>query len=89
MVMKRLIALIALAGCTTAASPLPTPDQDTCNAATYRDRVGQPATVLEHVLLLGKVRVIRPGDAVTMDYQADRINFMIDGTGTISAINCG
>lgn len=89
--MKRLIALIALAGCANATQPQPTPlpVDDTCNAAAYAMLIGQPATALERVLLLGKVRVIRPDDAVTMDYREDRINFLIDDAGQIAAITCG
>ena len=85
--MKKLVLLLALAGC--AQAPLPPTAQDTCNAAQYADLIGQRATALERVLLLGKVRVIRPGDAVTKDYRIDRINFQIGPDERIQAITCG
>ncbi|MGJ8622020.1 MAG: I78 family peptidase inhibitor [Yoonia sp.] len=91
--MKQLLVMIALAGC-AAASPsagptLPAQTDDTCNARDYAALIGAPATALERVLLLGKVRVIRPDQPVTMDYWADRINFMIDANEQIAAITCG
>ena len=88
--MKRLIALIALAGC-TAAPPPPIPPQieDTCGAADFADLIGQDATMLERNLRLGMVRVIRPGDAVSQDFRPARINFMIGADETIRTVNCG
>lgn len=88
--MKRLILLAALAGCTTA-SPPPAPPQiaDTCGAARFGDLIGQDATALERRLFLGQVRVIRPGDMVTMDFRPDRINIRITENETIQQIDCG
>ena len=87
--MKRMIALIALAGCTAAEPPLPPQIEDTCGAARFADLIGQDATALEKVLLLGPVRVIRPGDAMTMDFRPDRVNFKINAKETIQMIDCG
>ena len=87
--MKRLVALFALAACTTPVPPLPAQNEDTCGAQRYANLIGQDATALETMLLLGMVRVIRPGDMMTRDYRAERINFMIDANETIKAINCG
>ena len=87
--MKYLLIMICLTGCAAATTPTPAPAEDTCNAAEYADLVGKPATALERVLLLGKVRVIRPNQAVTMDYWPDRINFMIDEDARIGSITCG
>lgn len=88
--MKHLIILVILAGCAATSPPqLPAQTDDTCEAANYADLLGQDATALETTLLLGKVRVIRPGDLVTMDFLSDRINFMIAADNRIAAINCG
>ncbi|PJI86420.1 peptidase inhibitor I78 family protein [Yoonia maricola] len=87
--MKRILALIALAGCTAAEPPLPPQLEDTCGAAAFADLIGQDATALERTLVLGPVRLIRPGDVVTMDFRPDRVNFKINDTETIQSIDCG
>ena len=87
--MKKLFILMILAGCSTAGPSLTPLAEDTCGAIDYAQLIGQPATTLERVLLLGKVRVIRPGQPVTMDFWPDLINFMIDKGENIDAINCG
>lgn len=71
----------------TAESPLPA--VDTCEAANYAGLIGQQATELEKVLIMRMVRVVRPGDAVTMDMRAERINFEVSGDETIERIFCG
>ena len=35
------------------------------------------------------VRVIFPGDMMTMDYRVDRVNIRVDHRRTITAIRCG
>lgn len=87
--MKYIAPLLLLAACTPPPPSLPSLTEDTCNAGRYADLVGQDATALEKVLILGMVRVIRPGDAVTMDFRAERINFAIDSSEKISRISCG
>ncbi len=80
----------AITACSTTVAPsLPPTLEDTCNAAQYGHLIGQDATALEKVLLMGQVRVIRPGDAVTQDFRPDRINFGIDTDNRISDISCG
>ena len=91
--MRYLILPLLLAAC-AAAPPRPAPsppaaDQGTCGAAERQRLVGAPATALERELILGQVRVIRPGDAVTMDFSPQRINFEIDAMGRIARIYCG
>jgi hypothetical protein len=85
--------ILLLAACSQPHQPalpsVPPAAEDTCNAAQYAGLVGQDATALERVLLMGPVRVIRPGMAVTMDYSAARINFTIDATNHIAGITCG
>lgn len=87
--MKRIAALLALTACTATEPPLPPMIEDTCGANKYSDLIGQDATALEKVLLLGMVRVVRPGDFVTQDFRPERINFGIDAENRISDISCG
>jgi len=91
------IPLFALAACDLATAPpqsrsdvpsLPPLAQDTCNANTYANLIGQDATALERVLILDQVRVIRPGQAVTMDFRPERINFNVSAGNRITSITC-
>lgn len=89
---KQLAPLVLLAACAQPPLPQPAPPpqtEDSCNAAQYAGLVGQDATALERELIMGPVRVIRPGMAVTMDFSPTRINFAIDGANRISRITCG
>jgi len=82
--------LFGLAACDLAAPPdVPSSDADTCGARAHAALVGRDATALERVLILGPVRVIRPGMAVAMDHRPDRINFTIYEAGRIARIHCG
>jgi uncharacterized protein involved in type VI secretion and phage assembly len=37
----------------------------------------------------GRLRWIRPGDAVTMDYRTDRLNIHLDARGRVERLSCG
>ncbi|MEL6838134.1 MAG: I78 family peptidase inhibitor [Pseudomonadota bacterium] len=87
--MKRLSFLLLLAACSPAPTPLPPTLEDTCGARDYANLIGQDVTSLEKVLILGPVRVIRPGDMVTMDFLPDRINFGIDRDEKVIEVSCG
>lgn len=87
--MKRLGLLLLIAACAPTPPPLPPVLEDTCGARDYGNLLGQDATALERVLILGPVRVIRPGDAVTMDFRPDRINFGIGPDETVIEVSCG
>jgi hypothetical protein len=88
------IALLTLAACgepsvVMQGPPVPAGSADTCGASAYGSLVGQDATALEKVLIMRQIRIIRPGQAVTMDYSAERINFLIGNENQISQITCG
>lgn len=91
-----LAVLLLLAGCAVAPPVPPAPGpvvpaaaEDTCGATPHAGLIGQPATALERVLIMRQVRVLRPGDPVTEEYSAARINFVIDGAERIVRIWCG
>lgn len=97
--MKKLIALMALAACTATTPPnatpsaignrLPTGMDDTCKATRYHTLLDQDATALERILILGEVRVLRPGTISTQDYRPTRMNFHVGENGKITQIACG
>lgn len=82
------LPLLALAAC--AEDPIPVagePGADTCGAAEVQPLIGQPISRYEAPE--GKsVRIIRPGDAVSMDYRPDRLNISLDETDRIVAVDC-
>lgn len=95
--MKKLILLLALAACSPQAPSAPQPVQnalptgmdDTCNAVRYHTLLNQDATALERILILGQVRILRPGTISTQDYAPARMNFHVGEDGKINQISCG
>lgn len=98
-------ALLATAACATttpagqdAAAPAqPAPDDPTlgaCDAARVQRHVGRPyqdamGAQLQQEAGARSVRVLRPGDAATMDYRNDRLNIDLDAQNRIAAVRCG
>ena len=93
--MKYLIPFMLLGACAgtdvvrVEDNPVPIGVEDTCKAAVAAGLVGQDATALERVLLLGPMRMIRPGTVVTQDYRSERINFHIGADNVLRRIACG
>jgi hypothetical protein len=79
---------------TTPASPAPEAPAMTCNADEVQWTVGQTAD--EALVAKAKVqagadrmRVIKPGMAVTMDYREDRLNLDVDADNKVTRAYCG
>lgn len=89
--MRHVLLFVLLSACAAqvpvqpAAPSLP----DTCNATRQIGLIGQPATALERVMILGQVRIIRPDDLVTLDFRDQRINFYLDDADRITDVRCG
>lgn len=82
-------ALFLLAACVPETLP-PAPDPvGSCGAAELQGLVGQPATVLETMKFAPPTRILRPGQAVTMDYSESRLNIVIDKAERIESVTCG
>jgi len=82
--MKWLIPALLLVGC----SPL---SQDAaeapiCNANNWATLVGQPEAALYGAL--GNLRVIKPGQPITKDFNPDRLNAVIGRDGRIERFGC-
>ena len=60
-----------------------------CNANTLQWMVGQTESIIAAVQFEGPVRIIRAGEAVTMDYDATRTNFQLDVDNRITTVTCG
>ena len=67
---------------------------DPCRAAQLRNLVSHPATpqlraAVARFAAPAPVRWVRPGDAVTTDYRAGRLNLILDETDRVAALRCG
>lgn len=95
-----LVVLILSVG--ACASMGPPPDMgvpgagaaNMCNAEAVRWAIGREPTqdVVERARIesgSNAVRVIRPGDVVTMDYRVDRLNLDVNDRNAITGARCG
>ena len=76
-----------------AAQPAPRPVQ-VCNAASAQSFVGKSNTsaTLEAARKQSgayMARVLRDGQPTTMEFNQERLNLVVDGTGRIVAVRCG
>jgi len=86
------IALLAMA-CGTV-SPEAGSASSGCRVEGLQDLTGQPGSSelgAEALRRSGarRLRWIRPGDIVTMDYSAERINLHLDGANRVERFACG
>lgn len=68
------------------------PGQDPCHAADFEYLIGEQAPDAKALATLEgpkRVRVIGPGDMVTMDYLAQRLNIETDAEGIVLRLRCG
>ncbi len=84
--MRWSILLLILAGCAPTVAPT---EPDDCGAAGLAWLVGEPESLLAAMTFEDRTRFIGPGDAVTMDYSATRLNIVIDEAGRITRVFCG
>ena len=99
--MRLLLAALALTsgGCTTGAPPpmesVPVAEPGSlCDAARPQELIGRqasPAVAREARRLSGArtARFLRPGQIVTMEYRADRLNLHLDAQDKGERIICG
>lgn len=77
----------------SAPPPAPVP-QPECSAAGARFAVGQalspPLEAAARTRANAAVsRVLKPGQAVTMEFNAARLNLEVDARGRVTAVRCG
>lgn len=89
-----LAAVLPLAACATTSKPEEVSDLIGCGETQVADLVGKPWTEALRAPTLKRtgaraIRVIAPGDAVTMDYRTDRLNIETDAAGRVARIKCG
>jgi Peptidase inhibitor I78 family len=82
-------APLLLSACVMEPIPSVDPGPDACGASTLQYLVGQPGVVLDGMRFSQDVRVIQHGMAVTMDYNATRLNIWLDRRDVIERVTCG
>ncbi len=94
------ILAAGLAGCAANKSASPSssvsasPSGKSCNAQPAQNLVGQAFSASVGADVRGRtgsdsVRVLKPGQVMTLEYNPARVNVIVDGQGKISAIRCG
>lgn len=81
----------------SAETPAPAVPGDAtapCKAEAVQSFIGREAsqsTIAEAKAAAGagNVRVIKPGQPVTMDYSAERLNLKVDDGNVIASVHCG
>lgn len=95
-----LIGSLVLAAC---AQPLPSrpraevpspPAVGGCQAEQAQFAVGQEATAglvqeAQRRAGAGRARVLRPGQAVTLEFDGTRLNLQVDAANRVLAVRCG
>lgn len=81
-----ILSVLLLAACQAPVAD--TPSEDACGASALQHLVGEPVAAAEGASAPGSVRIIRPNEAVTMDYRADRLNIELDARDKITRIYC-
>lgn len=83
-------APLLLSACVMEPTPVPPADNlASCGANQLQYLVGQPGVVLDGMRFSQDVRVIQYGMAVTMDYNANRLNIWLDRRDVIERVTCG
>ncbi len=80
--------LLAVCAC-AEPGPSAATGGDGCGAAAYGDLIGQPVSAFAARQGTGTVRIIRPGQPVTKDYNPARLNVMLDAQDRIIRMRCG
>ncbi|MEO8531121.1 MAG: I78 family peptidase inhibitor [Deltaproteobacteria bacterium] len=89
--MKRLLIMLTLAGCTQVEAQVETGDatEESCGLAAVEALVGQSFAAVTVPASKSPVRVIKPGQMVTMDFNPSRLNINVDDAGKITRVWCG
>lgn len=83
-----LSAVASLSACSKKETEIILPT-DSCGAVRLQGLVGQPAEVLETIRFTQPVRLVRPGEAVTMDFSPHRLTVEANEADRIVRLACG
>lgn len=68
---------------------VPQPDLSSCGATGLDGLVGSSVSLLPEDGAWTTLRVIKPGQMVTMDFNAARLNVNVDDAGKVLSLSCG
>ncbi len=85
--MKAPVSLIA--ACLALSACAPEAGTSACSADGYESFIGQDEEVFARSTFPAPMRIIRPGQPFTEDFNADRLNFVLDAEGRIARVYCG
>ena len=85
-----LLSLLVLVGACgqREAAPVEFDGTPNCGAEALQDLLGEPEAALDRIDLPSTARILRPGDAIALDFSPDRLTIDIDEIGRISSITC-
>ena len=97
------LSLLLLAACAPVADPRPVEPRligppevapppgadDPCGATRFALWAGLAGQALTDRVAADRLRLIRPGDRVSTDFRADRLNAELDDAGRIVRLYCG
>ncbi|MEO6298390.1 MAG: I78 family peptidase inhibitor [Paracoccaceae bacterium] len=69
--------------------PIPVANLTSCHAVGLEGLIGQPVTLIPRAGAWSTLRIIRPGELITTDYSATRLNARIGTDGRILSLYCG
>lgn len=73
----------------TQIAGLQSREPDACHAADYRKYVGQPSSVVPTLGITRPYRIAEYRGIEPEEYNALRLAFQLDATGTIQSVTCG
>ena len=62
---------------------------ESCGAEEMSHLMGLQRAQLENIAFSQPHRILGPDDAATMDFRGERVNFLLDDSGTVVRIYCG
>lgn len=94
-----LLGTLLLAACSSADKPAESPaaaapETGRCNAGAVQSLVGKPLSqaLVERARRdagAQNARVLHPHDAVTLEYNSQRLNINVDDSEVVRGLNCG
>ena len=90
LIILSLVAASMLQACALVIpDPNPQPDLTSCHAVGLDGLIGAPVSQLPTQGAWSSLRIIWPGQMVTMDYSPTRLNVRVNAVGIILSLNCG